>query len=287
MTQHEVLDKSYHGQHHVKPLKFQRHDLPLFLEGFVHALRVVDRRQALELFRSVKKSSLYDKKLGMYRVNADLSRETQEIGRARIFPVGWLENESVWLHMEYKYLLELLRNGLVGEFYEEIKTSLVPFQDPERYGRSILENSSFIVSSAHEDKNLHGQGFVARLSGSTAEFLHIWLLINMGLKPFVMKDNQLTLTFAPLLAEWMFTQKESGQFAANTYAFKLFAKTLVVYHNPLRQKTYGPKAVGATKIILTYSEKNRKIEFNGSIVKGSVAEDIRNGLFSRIDIILG
>ncbi len=287
VTQHEILDKSHHGQHHVKALKFQRQDLPLFLEGFVHALRVTDSRQALELFRAVKKSALYDKKLGMYKVNADLSKETEEIGRTRVFPAGWLENESVWLHMEYKYLLELLRNELVGEFYEEIKTSLIPFQEADRYGRSILENSSFIVSSAHEDKNLHGQGFVARLSGSTAEFLHIWLLINVGLKPFTFKDNQLTLSFTPLVSEWMFSHKESQGLPANTYAFKLFAKTLVVYHNPLRRNTYGAKAVSATKIILTYSDRQRKVEFNGSTLKGSVAQDVRNGLLSRIDIILG
>ena len=29
---------------------------------------------------------------------------------------GWLENESIWLHMEYKYLLELIRNGMYEAF---------------------------------------------------------------------------------------------------------------------------------------------------------------------------
>ncbi len=287
VIQHEVLDKSHQGTHHVKPLKFQRHDLPLFLEGFVHAFRVLDNRGALELFRGVKKSPLYDKKLGMYKVTADLSKETEEIGRTRVFPAGWLENESIWLHMEYKYLLELLRKGLISEFYDEIKTAFVPFLDPSTYGRSILENSSFIVSSAHEDKNLHGQGFVARLSGSTAEFLHIWLLMNMGLKPFSLKEGQLTLTFAPLLSEAMFSKKDTAEFPANTYAFKFLAKTLVVYHNPLRQNTYGAKSVSASKIILTYPDSRRKVEITGGVVQGDVAKEIRSGLVSRIDIILG
>ncbi|MBF0489955.1 MAG: hypothetical protein HQL15_04980 [Candidatus Omnitrophica bacterium] len=286
VTEHEILDKSHHGQHHVKPLKFQRHDLPLFLEGFVHALRVADNRQALELFRAVKKSSLYDKKLGMYKVNTDLSKETEEIGRTRVFPAGWLENESVWLHMEYKYLLELLRRGLTREFYEEIKTALVPFQDPARYGRSVLENSSFIVSSAHEDKNLHGQGFVARLSGSTAEFLHIWLLMNLGLKPFTMKNGQLTLTFAPLLPSWLFTDKEKGDLPANAYAFKFLAKTLVVYHNPMRRDTFGLRAAVASKIILSYPDNRRKVELTGATITGPVVDDIRQGKLQRIDIIL-
>ena len=91
--------------------------------------------------------------------------------------------------MEYKYFLELLRCGLAKEFFTEIHSAMVPFLDPATYGRSILQNSSFIASSAHEDKNLHGQGFVARLSGSTAEFLHMWLLMNMGLKPFALDDQ--------------------------------------------------------------------------------------------------
>jgi hypothetical protein len=261
--------------------------LPLFLEGFVHALRVSDHGQASELFKAVKKSPLYDKKLGMYKVNTDLSKETEEIGRTRVFPAGWLENESVWLHMEYKYLLELLRRGLEKEFYEEIKTAFIPFLDPATYGRSVLENSSFIVSSAHEDKNLHGQGFVARLSGSTAEFLHMWLIMNVGIKPFAFKDGQLTLTFTPLLPAWLFSQKVQEGLPANTYAFKFLAKTLVVYHNPMRKDTFGPKPLKASKIILTYSDKGRKQELNASTIIGSVAEDIRQGKLERIDIILG
>src|SRR3989338_5480052 len=113
------------------PLAFKRHDLPLFLEGFVHALRVEsDPAAASGLYRAVKKSKLYDRVLGMYRVNADLSGESEEIGRARIFPAGWLENGSIWLHMEYKYLLEVLRRGLYREFFNDMATTFVPFMDP-------------------------------------------------------------------------------------------------------------------------------------------------------------
>jgi len=286
VIQHDVLDKTHHGQHHVKPLKFKRHDLPLFLEGFVHALRASDKAQALEMFKAVKKSALYDRKLGMYKVNADLSKETQEIGRTRVFPAGWLENGSVWLHMEYKFLLELLRRGLAAEFFGEIKTTFIPFLEPERYGRSILENSSFIVSSAHEDQNLHGQGFVARLSGSTAEFIHIWLLMNMGLKPFAVTDGQLSLTFAPLLAGWLFTKQEKDGLPSHSYAFKFLSKTMVVYHNPLRGDTFGPGAVVATKIILTCAD-NRQQELMGAVVRGSLAQEIRQGQMQRIDVIFG
>jgi hypothetical protein len=276
VMEYDLLDKSHQGQHHVRPKAFKRHDLPLFLEGFVHALRAEGAStEALALYKAVRSSSLYDRKLGMYKVNADLSKESDEIGRTRIFPAGWLENESIWLHMEYKYLLELLRCGLTKEFFEEMRRAMIPFLDPEVYGRSILQNSSFIVSSAHEDKNLHGQGFVARLSGSTAEFLHIWLLMNMGLKPFSLDEQgRLTLKFEPLLPSWLF---------ARSYSFKLFAKTLVTYHNPRAKDTFGAQGVKAQKIVLSYPNR-KSIEVAGSVLGEAHARDVREGLLEKIDV---
>ncbi|MBF0570278.1 MAG: hypothetical protein HQL12_00255 [Candidatus Omnitrophica bacterium] len=287
VTEYDLLDKSHHGQHHVRANAFKRHDLPLFLEGFVHALRVQSQpRVAGLLYKAVRSSKLYDRELGMYKVNTDLFKETDEIGRTRIFPSGWLENESIWLHMEYKYFLELLRCGLAKEFFTEIRGSLVPFLDPIKYGRSILQNSSFIASSAHEDKNLHGQGFVARLSGSTAEFLHIWLVMNMGLKPFVLDDHgALTLRFEPILPSWLFTEKAKGEFAAHTYSFKLFAKIMVVYHNPKLKDTFGNQGVKAQKIVLTYP--NQKIvKIDAGVLSESQALDVREGAVDRIDVFL-
>ncbi|MBI4309008.1 MAG: hypothetical protein HY591_01610, partial [Candidatus Omnitrophica bacterium] len=287
VVKYDVLDKSHHGEHHVRPLEFKRHDLPYFLEGFVHALRVEDAKGAAQLHRLVQKSALYDKALKMYKVNADLSRETEEIGRARIFPPGWLENGSVWLHMEYKYLLELLRRGLPGEFFKEARSCFIPFLDPRRYGRSILENSSFIVSSAHEDKNLHGRGFVARLSGSTAEFIHMWLLMNAGLKPFGLNgQGQLTLTFKPILPVWLFTKALSDGFAADTYAFKFLNAVLVVYHNPKRRDTFGPGAVGPVKMTIKYAGDQKPVEITGGVLVGEAAEAVRGKKVERIDITL-
>jgi len=281
VTEYDLLDKSHHGQHHVRANAFKRHDLPLFLEGFVHAMRTAGSTfEAKALYKAVRSSKLFDRKLGMYKVNADLSKESDEIGRTRIFPAGWLENESVWLHMEYKYFLELLRCGLAKEFFTEIHGALVPFLDPMMYGRSILQNSSFIASCAHEDKNLHGQGFVARLSGSTAEFLHIWLVMNMGLKPFVLDDQgHLTLRFNPILPSWLFTK------AARTYSFKLFVKIMVTYHNPQLKDTFGPKGVKAQKIVLTYPDR-KSIEIAGGVLNESHALDVREGVVTSIDVFL-
>ena len=287
VTEYDLLDKSHHGQHHVRANAFKRHDLPLFLEGFVHALRAESSmNEAGALHDAVKSSKLYDRKLGMYKVNADLSKESDEIGRTRIFPAGWLENESIWLHMEYKYFLELLRGGLVKEFFTEAHSAMVPFLDPQTYGRSILQNSSFIASSAHEDKNLHGQGFVARLSGSTAEFLHIWLVMNMGVKPFALDDlDRLTLRFDPLLPSWLFTKKAQGEFPACSYSFKLFAKIMVTYHNPKLKDTFGPQGVNTQKIVLTYP--NRKVvEVEGGVLSESLVLDVREGVVNRIDVFL-
>jgi hypothetical protein len=287
VTVYDELDKSHYGRHHVRANAFKRHDLPLFLEGFVHALR--NEKVPLEakaLYKKVRSSPLFDQKLGMYRVNADLSRESDEIGRTRIFPAGWLENGSVWLHMEYKYFLELLRCGLSHEFYSEIHQAMVPFMDPAKYGRSILQNSSFIVSSAHEDKDLHGRGFVARLSGSTAEFLHIWLVMNMGLEPFALdKQGRLTLTFDPILPSWLFTERPSGPFKARTYSFKLFVNIMVTYHNPLLKDTFGPNGARAHKIILSYPGR-KSVEITGRVLGEIQALDVRNGKVERIDVYL-
>ena len=287
VTGYDVLDKSHQGQHHVRANAFKRHDLPLFLEGFVHALRTEDDRpQALSLYKAVRSSPLFDRKLGMYKVNADLSKEPDEIGRTRIFPAGWLENGSVWLHMEYKYFLELLRSGLYKEFFAEIQGALVPFLNPVQYGRSILQNSSFIASSAHEDSKLHGQGFVARLSGSTAEFLHMWLLMNMGLKPFALDaQGQLTLTFSPILPSWLFTRKPADKFPAHTYSFKLFSKIMVTYHNPRRKDILGGQGGHAQKIVLTYPN-GKSIEIKGAVLSQDHALDVREGKVRNIDVYL-
>lgn len=298
VVDYDVLDKSKEQDRpFVRPKQFIRHDLPLFLEGYVHALRSeTGSKKAKNLYDQVRKSDLYDQKLGMYKVNIDLSSQTEEIGRTRVFPASWLENESVWLHMEYKYMLEVLRRGLYEEFYADFKNVFVPFLKPAMYGRSILENSSFIVSSAHEDKNLHGQGFVARLSGSTAEFMHIWMYMNAGQAPFVLDKKKLNLMFKPALAGWLFTEKESSftfcnrredfvkvTIPKNSYAFNFLNGTLVVYHNPKRMDTFSPKAK-VKKIDLLYSGQTKAINIKNNIIGAPHAEDVREGKVDRIDV---
>ncbi|MDD5108700.1 MAG: cellobiose phosphorylase [Candidatus Omnitrophica bacterium] len=265
--------------HYIKPKKFIQKYTPLFLEGQMHALRLCeDKNRLLALHKSTKKSALFDRKLKMYKVTANLDSMPEEIGRCRVFSPGWLENESIWLHMEYKYILELLKKGLVNEFYEEFKNVLIPFQNPQRYGRSILENSSFLVSSAFADKRLHGNGFVARLSGSTAEFLHIWLIMNTGVSPFSLdKSGQLNLTFKPYLAGWLFSKK-------GKYSFNFLSKILITYHNPKRKNTFGKNAAEIIKIVIF--ENNNQTVINSTTIPPLLAEKIRSRRVNKIDIYL-
>ena len=188
----------------IEPLSFRQNSLPLFLEGPVHDMKLQkDARSRHRLHEAVGQSALYDRKLGMYRVNEALDRSQLELGRAAAFTPGWLENGSVWLHMEYKYLLELLKGGLHEEFFREFRRCGVPFLNEAVYGRSTTENVSFIVSSLNPDERLHGRGFVARLSGSTAEFLQMWQLMFFGPKPFKAGENGIELDLRPAIPEYL------------------------------------------------------------------------------------
>ena len=259
VTEYETLDTG------LRVKAFQPTALPLFLEGAVRSLKVVDDKRAKEIYDEVKGSALFDEKLQMYKVNALLSGEPHEIGRARAFTPGWLENESIWLHMEYKYLLEILKAGLYDEFFDDFKNCLIPFQPPERYGRSPLENSSFIVSSAHPDKSLHGNGFVARLSGATAEFVEMWMILMAGKAPFQMQDGELVLALRPILPGWLFDEQDQVN-------FNFLGRIPVTYHNPQRVDTWKtlPK-----KITLQLAD-GQQVVFDGADIPSPYAEMVRN-----------
>jgi hypothetical protein len=180
-THYDVVKNETAETEVVTAKKFKLHTLPLFLEGPVRYLKTVDDTELKrKVYENTKKSDIYDADLEMFKISGSLKGMRQEIGRMMAFSSGWLENESVWLHMSYKFYLELLRGKLYDAFYLEISTGLVPFMDGEEYGRSPLEASSFIVSSAFPDEKLHGSSFMARLSGATAEFLSMWGLITQG-----------------------------------------------------------------------------------------------------------
>jgi hypothetical protein len=242
--------------------------------------------EARKIHRAVKSSELYDRKLKMFKLNVPLTRESYEIGRNKIFAPGWLENESVFLHMAYKYLMEELRSGLVDEFFEDFKTQCVAFLDPAVYGRSPLENSSFIVSSQFPDPRLHGAGFSARLTGAAAEWISMVLYMGLGPQPFQVVQGELRFEPRPTLAGWLFRQKGSGDCGKNSFGFKLFGKTWIIYNNPSRRNTYGEKPM-LPKRYKVRRTSGEEMVHEGSYLPNALARDLRAGHLDRIIIDLG
>ena len=183
----------------VRPLAYEHRPMAPFLEGPVHMMRM-HPEDAKSIYDAVRNSELFDHQLQMYRCCAWLKDEPYEIGRIKSYARGWIENESIYMHMEYKWLLEVLRSGLHEEFFSDIQDSLVPFLDPATYGRSVIENCSFIASSVFPDPRSHGRAFQPRLSGVTCEFLNMWTLMVAREDPFYLEsDGELALRLRPLL----------------------------------------------------------------------------------------
>lgn len=254
------------GKGIVHAKKFEVRQLPLFLEGPTRHLKILtDQEHRREVYWRTKNSDLYDSKLQMFAISASLSEMGQEVGRMKAFNPGWLENQSIWLHMSYKFYLELLRAGLYDEFFDEIKTGLVPFMDDEIYGRSPLEASSFIVSSVFPDPKLHGTGFLPRLSGSTAELLSMWAIMMAGPKPFQLdKNGDLTLNLTPILPGWMFHIDK-------TVSFTFLGSINVTYYNP---NLYDTWTVQSKKISYTNID-GTKMEIEGSTFDRDTAKSVR------------
>ncbi len=262
----------------IKPLAFRVQMVPYFLEGPVRYLKLEgEKEKKQELYKKVKNSDLYDKKLSMYKVNASLQEASFELGRARAFTPGWLENESIWLHMEYKYLLELLRSGMYTEFFTDFHAAAVPFLDPQVYGRSIYENSSFIASSKNPNKSYHGKGFVARLSGSTIEFISMWKLMMFGRHIFDMRDKELVFAPEPAIPEYLIGDDKAVETT-------LFSNVNVRYRFAER-RDYVPGNYEISAMTFRY-QNGTVADTKLPYVSGKLAEDIRKGRVADIEIVI-
>jgi len=297
VAEHEPLGQSSaSGLPLVRPVAFSQRPVKLFLEGPVHWMKARPE-DAAEVHDAVKRSPIYDRKLRMFKSCEPLAGETPELGRAvGAYPRGWCEHESIYLHMEYKYLLELIRAGLCDEFWEAARDALVAFQDPDRYGRSPLQGASFIVSSAYGDARVHGQAFQPRLSGVTVEFVHMWLLAVAGEAPFSLDaDGALELRLAPRLPGWLFTEAPASRryhdpedgwseldVGAGAFAFKLCNRALVVYDNPERLNTWGDEGAHVAGYRLAYRD-GRTLDVEGPAVRTAHATAVREGKVRRID----
>jgi hypothetical protein len=152
--------------------------------------------------------------------------------------------------------------------------------DPERFGRSPLEAASFIASSAFPDKSVHGSGFLARLSGTTAEFLSMWNEMMMGTQPFALdKDGELTLRLMPVIADWMW--KEDG-----TLVWKFLGQIRVTYVNEDKTPTWGPTAAAISGFeLFTADEKEAPaVTFDGAVLPAPFAADVRAFKYSSIKV---
>lgn len=259
------------------PARFEPVVPPHFLEGPAHLLKVVPESKARETARAVRASDLFDETLNLYKISGDLSPLPYEAGRARAFVPGMLENESVFLHMAYKYLLGLLHAGLYPEFLKTLRETLIPFQPAERYGRSTLENCSFLASSANPDPEQHGRGFVARLSGSTAEMLDLWCKMTAGAHPFTMESSVLTLRLSPVLPEWLF----DGE---GMLSFTFLGHVNVKYHF-LPHRTLLCSSAGARRFVAA-REKNGTVLFEkaDTCLRGEDALAVRDGQVKYLDV---
>ena len=263
----------------IVPLHVSLKTVPDFLEGPVRFLKLnrsIDDKRAL--YGKVKDSDLFDKKLLMYKVNASLMDSSFELGRCRAFTPGWLENESIWMHMEYKYLLELIRSGLYPEFFEDFGKMAVPFLDKDTYGRSTLENSSFIASSKNPDESKWGQGFVARLSGSTIEFISMWKLIFFGKHPFRTENGKLLFGLAPAIPSYLIREENDRFYVSAT----LLGHVKVIYEMDGRNDYY-PSNYEISEYVVTFADGKETVSY-GDTLREDLAHAIRDGKVSELKV---
>lgn len=258
--------------------RFERNDLPYFLEGPARLLAASapqQRGQMREMCARIRQTDLYDSALKMYKTSGSIESLSMENGRVRAFTPGWLERESVFLHMEYKYFYGMLKAGLYEEFFEAIGDALIPYLDPKVYGRSILENSSFLASSVNPNPAVRGQGFVGRLSGSTVEMLSMWLGMFLGNGGFTCENGALGLRLAPILPGRMFDTNGEA-------AFMLCGSCRVTYHNPLRADTWRDVHVAR----MTARCPEGDVTVTGDRFDAAVATAVRDGSVPSIDVWL-
>lgn len=262
---------------------------PMFLEGPVRYMKTIqdNKKKMTDMYERVLTSGLRDEKLKMYFVSASLTGQSYDMGRQIAFPPGWLENQSIWMHMSYKYYLQLLRGKLYDQFFSEFKGGgILPYMDPDVYGRPLTECSSFIASSAFPDPGIHGMGYVARLSGSTAEFMDMYQLMFYGPNMFYLNESgELEFKLLPALPSWLFVDEDSdgeaildedGQY---TVSFKLFGKVPITYHNPDGSNLYGVSPKKYTIIM-----KDGSItKIDGEFVSSKLALQIRKTNVLSID----
>ena len=174
-------------------------------------------------------------------------------------------------------MLELLKSGLYDTFAEAFHKAAIPFLDPERYGRSPLENVSFIASSANPDASVHGRGFVARLSGSTAEFLQMWQIMLFGRKPFRLEGGKLCLELTPFIPDYLMPGDGT-------------VEAMFLGHIPVVYRAEGctaliPGKTKAERYVLTGEDGEEEL-VGGASLSERHAKAVRDGQIVRIQVTM-
>ena len=267
VSKYEVTNKVNHlGYKIVKPLEFTQRVIPHFLEASARMAKLGKEFFNEDDYELIYKSGLRDQKLGFYKTCDDIEDAPFEIGRVHAFTKGWLERECNFLHMCYKYLLGLLKAGLYERFYEEMKINFVYNMDPYVYGRSPIENSSFIVPTCNPNKRMHGQGQFARLTGANAEVLDMFYLMFLGEKAFSMENGKLRFTPSPKLSKEFFDKNDE-------VSYPLFSTCIVTIHNPKRIDLYNHHKYAFVVDGITYSA-----------LEGNLALRLRDGDIKNVRI---
>ncbi|RJX26628.1 MAG: cellobiose phosphorylase [Acholeplasma sp.] len=250
--------------------------LPFYLEApATYMKQLHDHDEAKMIYQKIKQTDMYDEKLGLYLTSNPLDDETLEIGRARAFTKGWLEREACFMHMSYKYLISLIKSGLYEEYFTDMKTAMPPFMDPEIYGRSPLENASFIATSNNPNPKNHGRAFVARLTGTTSEAMTLMILMMTGKTLFTFEDQVLKFKIHPILTHDFFDQKHE-------VSFKLFSKVNITIYNPENKNTFE----GLYPVEYQLKNAFDHVTVQGPTVDGHLAEQIRRGHFDHVRVTL-
>lgn len=265
-TYRKTGKRNHLGLETIEVYGFNMKTIPPFLEASARAFKLGKQAMGEADYQAIKASGIYDEKLHFYKTCAPIDDAPFEIGRVHAFTKGWLERECNFLHMDYKYLLGLLKGGFYEDFYSEIPTNLVCFLDPKVYGRNPAEASSFLVPTCNPNQENWGRGFFARLTGANAEFLNMLCLLFLGQEPFGTEKGELRFHLDPKLSASFFDGEDKA-------SFLLFGKCRIVYHNPKRLDCYK----GAR---LVYTIEGKKL----LEVKGEDALAIRQGKVERIDV---
>lgn len=275
---YEVLDQVHPELNYktVKVSSWKVRMLPHYLEAPATYLKQChDVKEAETIYNHVKMTEMYDKELKLYQTSCSLDHETLEIGRARAFTKGWLEREACFMHMSYKYLIGILKSGMYDAYYEDMKTAMPPFMNAEVYGRSPLENASFIATSNNPNRQNHGRSFVARLTGTTSEAITLLMLMMTGKKLFTYQDQILRFQINPLLKQDFFDENHE-------VSFNLFESIKVTIYNPEGLDTY--KGLKPVRYVL----KNEvdEVTIDHPYVEGHLALQVRNKHFNEIIVTL-